>query len=238
MISFIMKNFTGLRQIQWIQKMNCVQHHQSMEKLLGAVFASWEPKGEPYLNEVMQAYLADSGENLPDGGTIWPTRPSAPPNLVDMLPSTQGHPLEKHVLELLYKTSDSLSWFNNNSERWRNYPGNEGRSDISCVLVGSAMGAPLRRRNLLLGFMYVGPFNTYPLHAHAAEEAYHIVAGRAWLTKNDSGPIEKSTGDVNVHRPYDAHSMVTKSDSVLVCWVNSGDMDGDYYFIEGTKAAS
>ena len=96
-----MKNFTGLRQIQWIQKMNCVQHHQSMEKLLGAVFASWEPKGEPYLNEVMQTYLADSGENFPDGGTIWPTRPSAPPNLVDMLASTQGHPLEKHVLELL-----------------------------------------------------------------------------------------------------------------------------------------
>ena len=245
MICFIMKNLTGLRRhpyykYQWIQKMSCASgsnkhtnHQSNIENLIGAVFESWKHKKDPYLNSIMQEYyLGDSEEHFPDGGTIWPTRPSSPPKLVDLIPSTKDHPFEKRVLEALCKASDSLSWFNNNSEKWRNHPGNEGRSDISCVLVGSAMGAPLRRRALMLGFMYVGPFNTYPLHAHAAEEAYHILAGRAWLTKNDSGPVEKIPGDVNVHQPYDPHSMVTKNDSVLVCWVNSGDMNGDYYFID------
>ena len=78
----------------------------------------------------------------------------------------------------------------------------------------------------------VGPYNTYPGHAHAAHEAYHLLAGEAWLTVNESGPILKKAGDIAIHNPYDVHSMVTKDKSVLVCWVNSGDTYGDYFFID------
>ena len=54
-------------------------------------------------------------------------------------------------------------------------------------LVGNILGAPFRRDGFLIGFMLVGPHNSYPGHAHAANESYHVVAGEAWLCKNDSG---------------------------------------------------
>ena len=59
-----------------------------------------------------------------------------------------------------------------------------------------------------------------------------MIAGEAWLQKNDSGLVRKSAGDVNVHRPYDTHALVTKESPVLVCWVNSGDVGGEYYFVD------
>ena len=52
----------------------------------------------------------------------------------------------------------------------------------------------------------------------------------SWITL--SGPIHHKAGDVVVHEPYDKHSMVTKESSVLVCWVNSGDTFGEYYFVK------
>ena len=138
---------------------------------------------------------------------------------------------ETEILDQLYANAPSLTWFNNASEGWASAVGNKGKTDTSCVLVGNVMGAPYRRDRFLIGFMLVGPHNTYPYHAHAAHEAYHVVAGEAWLSKNDSGPIHKKVGDIVVHDPYDTHSMVTKESSVLVCWVNSGDTFGEYYFV-------
>ena len=93
-----------------------INHQSNIENLIGAVFESWKHKKDPYLNSIMQEYyLGDSEEHFPDGGTIWPTRPSSPPKLVNLIPSTKDHPFENQVLEALCKASDSLSWFNNNS---------------------------------------------------------------------------------------------------------------------------
>ena len=33
----------------------------------------------------------------------------------------------------------------------------------------------------MLGFMLVGPHNTYPEHGHAAHEGYHVVGGEGWF---------------------------------------------------------
>ena len=78
----------------------------------------------------------------------------------------------------------------------------QGRTDISSVLVGNVLDAPHRRDRFLIGFMLVpilfnnnqqtlhdfdclmikvGPHNTYPEHAHAADEGYHILAGKIFL---------------------------------------------------------
>ena len=92
------------------------------------------------------------------------------------------------------------------------------------------MSSPLFK--LQISRPQVGPRNTYPAHAHAAHEAYHVLAGEAWLSKNNSAHARKKAGDVVVHDPYDAHAMVTGEKSVLVCWVNSGDTFGKYYFVD------
>ena len=73
----------------------------------------------------------------------------------------------------------------------------------------------------------MGPHNTYPGHAHAAHEAYHVLAGEAWLSSSRA-----VAGDVVLHAPHEVHSMRTGEESVLVCWVNSGDTFGEYYFVD------
>ena len=121
------------------------------------------------------------------------------------------------------------------SEGWASAAGNEGRTDTSAVLVGNVMGAPIRRDGFLIGFMLVGPRNTYPGHAHAAHEAYHVLAGEAWLgSGNGSAHARRraGAGDVILHAPHEVHSMRTGGEEgVLVCWVNSGDTFGEYYFV-------
>ena len=97
------------------------------------------------------------------------------------------------------------------------------------------LAAPHRRGNLLLGFMLVGPHNTYPAHAHATHEAYHVIVGEAWMSKNDSGLLHKRAGDVIVHEPFDTHSMETRDSGVLVCWINWGDVFGEYYFVDSKQ---
>ena len=77
----------------------------------------------------------------------------------------------------------------------------------------------------------MGPRNTYPGHAHAAREAYHVLAGEAWLSNSRAG-----SGDVVLHAPHEVHSMRTgEEEGVLVCWVNSGDTFGEYYFVDSSN---
>ena len=203
--------------------------------LLGVVFDGWKKKENPYLLSIIQEYSKTEGQPCADGDiTIWITKPA--PNPIDkLLAIKEASKVEKEaemeILNHLYANANGLTWFHNACEGWATAPGNEGKTDTSCVLVGNVLGAPYRRDGFLIGFMLVGPHNNYPSHAHAAHEAYHVIAGEAWLCKNDSGPMHCQAGDVVVHEPYDKHSMVTKESSVLVCWVNSGDTFGEYYFV-------
>lgn len=105
-----------------------------------------------------------------------------------------------------------------------------GRTDTSCTLVGSLLGAPIHSTAIMLGFMLVGPHNTYPEHGHAAHEGYHVVGGEGWFG-GGLGLQLRGAGEVMVHQPHQPHAMETGGHQVLVCWVNSGDTFGEYYFL-------
>ena len=47
-----------------------------------------------------------------------------------------------------------------------------------------------------------------------------------------------SIGDISLQNPYETHAMKTTDSAVLVCWVNSGDVAGDYYFIADDNAST
>jgi len=89
--------------------------------------------------------------------------------------------------------------------------------------------APIRLGHMMMGFMYVGPRNIYPAHAHSAKEAYHIVAGTCFLSKGKSSFVQKFPGDVIIHEPHEVHEMETKESGVLVIWVNTGSFEHHYY---------
>lgn len=76
-------------------------------------------------------------------------------------------------------------------------------------------------RDLLVGFLLLGPQTHYPDHDHAAEEVYHVVSGRAaWRCGGNAWRIEPP-GTVIHHAPHEPHAMRTEDEPLLAlyCWM-------------------
>ena len=203
-----------------------------MDTLLKALFSSWEAKKTPYLKGIIKEFQDTANEPCADNNVdaVFSFKMSDPPAMLESLKVIDTE--EALILKLVLGQLSEFSWFNNTSEQWVNAPGNNGKTDTSCVLVGDTVNAPIRRSSLSMGLMYIGPHNTYPPHAHAPMEAYHTLAGEAWLTRNELSGIHIESGSVNTFDSYDTHALVTKDSGVLICWVNSGDVKGPYYFVD------
>jgi len=172
-----------------------------------------------------------------DSSSTWPTaKRDFPRAELSDLCAADVPSAEMAVLNVLQNAcfGDALHWFQNMSEQWCSR--NAGRSDTSCVIVGNVSEAPIYHDHINMGFMYVGPNNVYPSHAHSAKEAYHILAGKCFCSRNNSPFVLKVAGDVVIHEPHDVHAMETKESGVFVLWVQTGG-NGDYYFIDDQRSA-
>eukprot|EP00746_Dinoflagellata_sp_MGD_P048750 gnl/MRDRNA2_/MRDRNA2_220941_c0_seq1.p1 gnl/MRDRNA2_/MRDRNA2_220941_c0~~gnl/MRDRNA2_/MRDRNA2_220941_c0_seq1.p1 ORF type:complete len:213 (+),score=30.59 gnl/MRDRNA2_/MRDRNA2_220941_c0_seq1:77-715(+) len=203
-----------------------------MSSVLQVIFDTWTAKNNSYLADVERQYrrsaVADGTPESVYGNPKWKTVVAAPPEaeLSEFL--TSDIPVgERGILDAMAPINKTLGWFHNKTEQWCSK--NDGRSDTSCVLVGNVLEAPIRLGHIMMGFMYVGPGNIYPAHAHSAAEAYHILAGTCFLSKSNSPFVQKSAGDVITHEPYEVHEMRTRESGVLVLWVNTGNFEHHYY---------
>ena len=88
-------------------------------------------------------------------------------------------------------------------------------------LVGPARA--FESRKLLVGFLLLGPHTLYPDHAHAAEEVYHVVSGRASWRRGDGAWQIEPTGSVIHHTPHMPHAMRTEDEPLLAlyCWMGN-----------------
>eukprot|EP00419_Tripos_fusus_P048504 CAMPEP_0172835572 /NCGR_PEP_ID=MMETSP1075-20121228/25866_1 /TAXON_ID=2916 /ORGANISM="Ceratium fusus, Strain PA161109" /LENGTH=188 /DNA_ID=CAMNT_0013678647 /DNA_START=93 /DNA_END=656 /DNA_ORIENTATION=+ len=173
-----------------------------------------------------------------DPSATWPTAKADFPRVeLSEFSAADAASAEMAVFHCLESSShgNTLHWFHNLSEQWCSR--NAGRSDTSCVLVGNVLEAPIYHDKVSMGFMYVGPNNVYPPHGHSAKEAYHILAGKCFLSKNNSPLTQKIGGDVVIHEPHEVHTMETKESGVLVLWVQTGGT-GDYYFVDDQRPSS
>ena len=75
-------------------------------------------------------------------------------------------------------------------------------------------------RELLAGFLMLGPGTHYPDHGHAAEEIYHVVSGRAeWWRQGQEWRVEQPGAAIH-HAPHQRHAMRAGADPLfaLYCW--------------------
>jgi quercetin dioxygenase-like cupin family protein len=81
-------------------------------------------------------------------------------------------------------------------------------------------GRPAASRDLLVGLLLLGPGTHYPDHAHPAEEAYHVVAGRAEWWREGEGWRLRPAGALIHHPPMVRHAMRTSDEPLLAlyCW--------------------
>ena len=130
------------------------------DDLLRAIFKSWSGKKIPYLTGVMDEFFKSEGTPCINGdATIWSTKLTHPPTneLIKLKTCSSGGKIssEANIIDLLVSNCTSLTWFHNTSKGWAGVPGNNGKTDISAVLVGNVLGAPIRRDSFLIGFMLV-----------------------------------------------------------------------------------
>ena len=73
----------------------------------------------------------------------------------------------------------------------------------------------------VIGFLLLGPHTLYPDHAHAAEEVYHVVSGRASWRRGDGPWRPEPPGAVVHHAPHVPHAMRTEHEPLLAlyCWM-------------------
>ncbi len=237
----------------------------AVARVLAAVVDAWASEDSPaYLRGLARAYQHRHADGpCPDerrrrrrqlraastpsaAAAAWSPTPAAAP-LAALRRLGFGGGLrrrEARVLDALCACADSLTWFHNQSPQWVNANANS-KTDTSCVVVGDAPDSPLPWGNVIshaggpvhasAGFMWIGPHNIYPPHAHSAEEAYYIVAGRCRMGKNHEPEREYVGGDCAHHLPHDVHWLRTQESPVLVCWAHSGktrqQLHGAYYFV-------
>jgi len=69
----------------------------------------------------------------------------------------------------------------------------------------------------------------YPLHAHAAEETYAMLAGDAEWTVHDAAPVSHGPGAYSFHPANAPHATRTGTRPILAAWRWSGDTRPDSY---------
>ena len=105
-------------------------------------------------------------------------------------------------------------------------PDNIGAIKAVATLLGP--GAPIESRGLLFGLFYQRPDTYYPLHAHAADETYTILAGSAlWKAGEDSR--WRGTGEKIHHPGQMPHAFRAGPCGFLAIWRWSGDVGFDSY---------
>ena len=70
------------------------------------------------------------------------------------------------------------------------------------------------------GLSYLGPHRRYPLHHHAPQEIYLVIAGTAqWRYGGAEKYVPVVPGQVIYNHPNDPHSMITEAEALLALWV-------------------
>lgn len=81
-------------------------------------------------------------------------------------------------------------------------------------------GRPIESRDLLVGFLLLGPGVTYPDHNHPASETYHVVSGTASWWREGRDWQRLPPGTAIHHAPLVRHAMRTEAAPLLAlyCW--------------------
>jgi mannose-6-phosphate isomerase-like protein (cupin superfamily) len=96
-------------------------------------------------------------------------------------------------------------------------------------------GRVFESRELLVGFLLLGPDTHYPDHNHAAEEVYHVVSGRARWRRGDGAWRTEPPGTIIHHPPHLPHAMRTDNEPLLAlyCWM--GDVMAPADLLRGDR---
>jgi mannose-6-phosphate isomerase-like protein (cupin superfamily) len=116
---------------------------------------------------------------------------------------------------------------------WRRAPaqaelGPFQRRHAFSTLVGDETGVRIPSRRIRVGLMLIEGRTFYPAHAHAAEEIYLPLSGRAVFALAGSRPTRPAPGRTVVIPAWTEHTIWTGAGTALFIWAWSGALTGGY----------
>ena len=173
--------------------------------------ASFLRLSEPW-SDAVEAMEAASGYDVsftPTGGT---SRIAL--SVDDLVGSQRTEPL----LDALRPRMSSMPWRQNPTYTDERFPGRYAY----CELLGPNGLAP--HMTASIGLLYLAPDTMYPLHAHPAEEAYHLLAGVSeWQAAADR-LTWRSPGERMEHPSGVSHAMRSGPTPMLALYIWRGDL--------------
>ena len=150
-------------------------------------------------------------------------QPGAPIALA--LPALAPAPATAAVVGAMQQAAPALRWQQNPTYH---DPGFLQRYAY-CELLGPAGIAV--HPSLSAGLLYLAPGTDYPPHAHPAEEAYHLLAGRSTWQLGDAPPGWREPGARMLHPSGVAHAMRSGDSPLLALYVWRGEISAPARFV-------
>jgi len=104
------------------------------------------------------------------------------------------------------------------------YPGH-----AYCMIAGD--GGFLPAPHFMLGLFLIAPGMNYPNHAHAADELYCVIAGRAAWQRSGGAFETYGPGEAVIMPSMAPHAIRTGAEPVLILWAWSGDVHGRFVYL-------
>lgn len=116
----------------------------------------------------------------------------------------------------------NMRWVTNGNYEGRPEMENYLRNAAYCEIVGSR--GLVERKDVSIGFFYIGPNVNYPAHDHLSPEAYWVLSGRAEWWRDDADWEVRPPGSRIYHAPLVSHAMRTSQEPLLTFFVWTGDV--------------
>jgi hypothetical protein len=182
------------------------------------------------LYDAIAAYLAER-EPWPGIATAFAAaapaavQPGAPIALA--LAALEAGPSTAAVVDAVHAVAPALRWQQNPTYREPAFL----RCYAYCELLGPA-GIAVHPA-LSAGLLYLAPETDYPPHAHPAEEAYHLIAGRSAWQLGDAPPCWREPGARMLHPSGVAHAMRSGASPLLALYLWRGEITEPARFVAG-----
>ncbi len=173
------------------------------------------------LYAAIATYLAEH-ERWPDVAAAFaaasPAVTSAGSPITLALDSLVPAPATAAVVGALHATAYALRWQQNPTYRDEAFL----QRYAYCELLGPVGIA--RHPALSAGLLYLAPGTDYPSHAHPAEEAYHLLAGRSAWQLGSTPPSWREPGARMLHPGGVAHAMRSGESPLLALYLWRGEI--------------
>ncbi len=180
--------------------------------------------------------VLDALDDVAAPSEIGPGRPLEAIRHLDAVESTGTDPAVAAILDEFLRIGPELPW--RQTTGYLDVLSAEYLANYGYVRQVGPRPSTIEHPSVRVGLGLWGPGLHYPLHAHPAEELYHVLAGEPWFGTEDGTWTQARPGDAVHNPPWRRHAQRFGPEPtvLLYCW--TGDVVSDAVLLGKPEAAA